>query len=100
LGAIFRNRVYTGKVSALNHSDQPSSEDRITSRILWLEGLEPGFNRGGRVDSFKRFIYIHGTSDEGLIGRPASHGCVRMKNADVIELFDAIKVGTPVLIRQ
>jgi lipoprotein-anchoring transpeptidase ErfK/SrfK len=70
----------------------------ITTRILWLRGLEPGRNSGKRVDSFRRFIYIHGTPDEGLIGTPASHGCIRMKNADVLELFDRVEVGTPVLI--
>lgn len=100
LGAIFKSRVFTGKVSAINLSDRPGLEDRVTSRILWLEGLEKGVNRGGRVDSFRRCIYIHGTPDEGLIGRPASHGCIRMKNKEVIELFDRVPLGTPILIRR
>lgn len=100
LGAIFKSRVFTGKASAINLSDRPGLEDRVTTRILWLEGLEKGVNRGGRVDSFRRCIYIHGTPDEGLIGRPASHGCIRMKNREVIELFDRVPLGTPVLIRR
>ena len=96
--AIFKSRVDTKKTAELNLSDHPSKEDFVTTRILWLEGLEPGLNRGGSVDSFARFIYIHATQDEGLIGRPASHGCIRMKNADVKELFDLVGVATPVEI--
>ena len=65
---------------------------------MWLTGLEEGFNRGGKVDSFKRYIYIHGTSEEGRLGTPSSHGCIRMKNKDIIELYDKIKLGTLVLI--
>ncbi len=95
---IFKNRVNTLTVSAINLSDRPSADDRITSRILWLDGLEPGVNKGKRVDSFKRQIYIHGTADEGLIGKPASHGCIRMRNADVVQLFDWAQVGTTVTI--
>ncbi|MGH7198186.1 MAG: L,D-transpeptidase family protein [Candidatus Omnitrophota bacterium] len=98
LNTIFRNRVNTRTVSAVNLSDRLSAEDRITSRILWLEGLEPGVNKGRRVDSFRRQIYIHGTPDEGLIGKPASHGCIRMRNADVVQLFDWAEVGTVVII--
>lgn len=95
---IFRERVSTGRVAALNLEPVPSKEDFVTSRILWLEGLEAGRNRGPGVDSFRRYIYIHGTADEGLIGRPASHGCIRMKNRDVIDLFDRVPAGTPVEI--
>ena len=98
VNTIFKNRVDTRSVSAVNLSDQPAVEDRITSRILWLEGLEPGVNRGKGVDSHRRQIYIHGTPDEGLIGRPASHGCIRMRNADVVQLFDWVEVGTVVTI--
>ena len=64
----------------------------------WLEGLEDGKNRGPGIDSFDRFIYIHGTNEEGLIGVPASHGCIRMRNADVLEVFDLVAVGTLVEI--
>ncbi|MBM3877158.1 MAG: L,D-transpeptidase [Verrucomicrobia bacterium] len=70
----------------------------ITTRILWLEGLEPGFNRGGNVDSFARYIYIHGTGDEPSLGRPASHGCIHLAADDLMPLFDELPVGTLVWI--
>jgi lipoprotein-anchoring transpeptidase ErfK/SrfK len=70
----------------------------MLSRILWLCGEEPGFNRGGDVDSMRRYIYIHGTGDDQPMGEPCSHGCVRMRNRDVIELFDLIEAGTRVCI--
>ena len=66
--------------------------------ILWLDGLEIGKNKGGNVDSKSRYIYIHGTAEEGLIGEPASLGCIRMKNTDVIKLFNRVRKGTQVLI--
>ena len=84
---IFRDRKKAGVLKEPNMGDTTVG-DTITSRILWLEGLEPGRNKGKGMDSYARYIYIHGTADEGLIGRPASHGCVRMRNADVIETFD------------
>ncbi len=95
---VFKNRVAVGRLNHANLTREPVKQDLVTSRILWLKGLEPGLNSGRRVDSFHRFIYIHGTADEGLIGTPASHGCIRMKNADVMELFDSVDVGTPVMI--
>ena len=79
-------------------SDDPEA-DWILSRILWLEGTETGRNRRGRVDTRSRYIYIHGTHDEARIGQPASHGCIRMLNADVIDLFDHVRPGESVLIR-
>ena len=66
---------------------------------MWLDGQEEGKNKGGSVDSYRRYIYIHGTHEEGLIGSKASHGCIRMFNADAIELFDRIEIGTKVLIK-
>ena len=75
-------------------------EDVITSRIMWLEGMEPGRNRGGHVDTHNRYIYIHGTSDEDHIGTPASIGCVRMRNRDVVELYRLVEAGTEVLIEE
>jgi L,D-transpeptidase YbiS len=72
--------------------------DWILSRILWLSGQEKGFNRLGEVDTMRRYIYIHGTPDSEPMGIPASHGCIRMRNADVIELFDRVSAGTPVNI--
>ena len=70
--------------------------DWITSRILWLSGLEPGRNRLGCVDSMRRYIYIHGTPHRNELGQPTSHGCIRLSDADVIELFDLVPVGTQV----
>ncbi|MBI5394545.1 MAG: L,D-transpeptidase [Verrucomicrobia bacterium] len=79
-------------------SDLRPSTDLIMSRILWLDGSEPGLNRGGDVDSHDRYIYIHGTVHEDRIGTPDSHGCVRMRNADVAALFEQVEQGTPVMI--
>ena len=75
-------------------------DDVITSRIMWLEGMEPGRNQGGHVDSYNRYIYIHGTSEEDKIGSPASIGCIRMRNQDVIDLYRQVDVGTEVLIEK
>lgn len=96
--AIFKERVFNGEIAEIYTDKTDINEDFVTSRIMWLEGQEEGINKGGNVDSYKRYIYIHGTPEEGLIGKPASHGCVRMKNKEVIELFDLIQVNTPVLI--
>jgi len=98
LGAIFRSRINTGRVATIYTDDTDLEEDDVTTRILRLTGLEPGKNQGPGVDSFSRYIYIHGTPEEGLIGQPASHGCIRMKNTDVIELFDLVEEGTVVMI--
>lgn len=98
IGAVFRGRVRTGEVAELLTSAVDVEEDLVLTRILWLEGLEPGVNRGPGVDSKNRYIYIHGTNEEGLIGTAASHGCVRMRNADVVDLYDAVEVGTEVRI--
>ncbi|WP_024328351.1 L,D-transpeptidase [Thioalkalivibrio sp. ALR17-21] len=98
-GTIFRARGNTGQTAEiLTGPDERSPRDNITSRILWLEGLEDGVNRGEGIDSLQRYIYIHGTDEEGRIGQPASHGCVRMRNDEVIELFPRLPVGTPVQI--
>ncbi|MES0326669.1 MAG: L,D-transpeptidase [Gammaproteobacteria bacterium] len=75
-------------------------EDVITSRIMWLEGMQPGRNQGGYVDTYQRYIYIHGTSDEEHIGTPASMGCIRMLNADIVELFRLVESGTEVMIEE
>lgn len=96
--AIFRDRRDTGQRAQVNLKSAASDSDFITTRILWLRGLEPGHNQGGDVDSYDRMIYIHGTADEGLIGTPASHGCIRMKNADVMDLFGRVETGTSVII--
>ena len=100
-GMVFKARQPTGKLSA----EWPTPEDNlITSRILWLEGLEPGRNQGldaaGRVvDTRRRFVYIHGTNQAEKLGRPNSHGCVLLSDQDVIRLFAQVPTGTPVLIR-
>jgi len=72
----------------------------ITNRIFWLEGLEPGFNRGGDVDTFARYIYIHGTGNETTLGRPDSHGCVHLAGVDLIPLYDKLPEGTLVWIAE
>jgi L,D-transpeptidase YbiS len=87
-GTIFR-----GRVPLAPNEPEPDTEDRILTRILWLDGLEP-HNANTRA----RFIYIHGTSHEETIGQPDSHGCIRMKTADLIALFDAVSTGTEVVI--
>ena len=91
-------RVFTGETSIIYLDSSRSKTDDITSRILWLQGEEDGINKGENIDSFKRYIYIHGTSEEGLIGQPASHGCIRLKNKDVIDLYKDVAIGTLVLI--
>jgi lipoprotein-anchoring transpeptidase ErfK/SrfK len=99
IGRVFRARVPTDEIAEI--SEDPayrSPEDLITTRILWLEGLEEGINRGPGVDSHDRYIYIHGTPEEERLGAPASHGCVRMRNADVIELFDLLSEAAIVYI--
>lgn len=96
--AVFVGRRFTGEIWTSELAEQFPQRDWILSRILWLCGNEPGRNRFGRVDSMRRFIYIHGTPDDQPMGVPRSHGCVRMRNADVIELFDLVQVGCPVLI--
>ena len=98
LGRVFEARAATRRVATIHTDPVDLPEDVITSRILWLEGLEQGKNRGRGVDSRERYIYIHGTNEEGLIGLPASHGCVRMRNRDVIELFELVGEGTAVEI--
>ena len=91
-------RIYTGDIATIYKDNTKSKTDDITTRILWLEGLELGKNKGDEIDSFKRYIYIHGTSEEGRLGTPASHGCIRMKNKDVIDLYNQVAIGTLVLI--
>jgi predicted GNAT family N-acyltransferase len=93
---VFVRRRPTGEVWTPELSATNPGRDWMLTRILWLSGREGGFNRGGNVDSLRRKIYIHGTGDDGSLGAPASHGCVRMRNADVIELYERVPVGTEV----
>ncbi len=99
INTIFTARVNTNKVAEIQINPNDTEDDFVTSRILWLDGLENGINSGVGVDSYSRYIYIHGTHEEGLIGQKASHGCIRMFNNDVIELFDMVSEGTKVQIR-
>ena len=97
-GAILKGRRWTGAIANIIKEPIDTEFDVVTSRILWLTGLEEGKNLGSGVDSKSRYIYIHGTAEEGLIGKPASDGCVRMYNDDVITLFDKVDTNTEVLI--
>ncbi len=94
VGMIFKSRRPTGKLATIQTRPIKGDGDDVTTRIMWLQGLQPGINEGKGVDSHARFIYIHGTPEEGLIGRPESHGCIRMNNTQVIELFNQVPVGT------
>jgi len=85
--------IYTSAL-ALAHPRR----DWILTRILWLKGLESGYNQGGTCDTQRRYIYIHGTPDSTEMGKPGSHGCVRMRNADLLILFEQISVGTELMI--
>ncbi|MGI3130983.1 L,D-transpeptidase family protein [Halopseudomonas pachastrellae] len=98
LGAVFIGRRPTGEVWSAELAASFPQRDWILSRILWLCGEKPGFNRGGNVDSQRRYIYIHGTGDDQPMGRPLSHGCVRMRNEDMVELFACTPVGCLVQI--
>ncbi|HEC16070.1 MAG TPA: murein L,D-transpeptidase [Sedimenticola sp.] len=92
--AVFVGRRATGEIYSPALGAAFPERDWILSRILWLTGLEPGRNRGGRVDSLRRFIYIHGCPDSEPMGEPRSHGCIRMRNRDLMELFDLVETGT------
>ena len=95
---FFVSREHIAQKANIIHEYIDSEDDFITSRILWLDGLVEGFNKGTNVDSLNRYIYIHGTHEEGLIGEKASHGCIRMLNHDVLELYDLIPEETTVNI--
>lgn len=95
---VFVEREATGEVYNSDLRKQFPHRDWILTRILRLQGDEPGINQGGRVDTFDRCVYIHGTPTETDMNKPGSHGCIRMHNDDVIELFDRVDVGTPLTI--
>jgi lipoprotein-anchoring transpeptidase ErfK/SrfK len=97
---VFVGRRPTGELFTPELREQDPGRDWVLTRILWLSGLERGRNRLGEVDTMRRYIYIHGTPDDVPLGAPASHGCVRMANTDVIRLFDRVEPGTPVLIEE
>ena len=97
--AVFVGRRATGEVYSGALAKQYPQRDWILSRILWLCGNEVGYNRLGSVDSMRRYIYIHGTPSSEPMGRPLSHGCIRMRNQDVIELYNYVSVGDEVMIK-
>ena len=99
LNSVFVGRRLTGEIYTPELAKKFPQRDWILSRILWLSGCEIGHNRLGQVDSMQRYIYIHGTPDSEPMGVPESHGCIRMRNDDVIELFDLIPVGTVVWLQ-
>ncbi|MFI3157599.1 MAG: L,D-transpeptidase [Methylococcaceae bacterium] len=100
LNSVFIGRRTTGEIHSPDLDKQHPQRDWILTRILWLGGLEPGKNRYGQVDSTWRYIYIHGCPDQLIDGSPQSHGCIRMKNADVLDLFNRIEVGVKVYIHE
>lgn len=98
-GVVFKSRVPTGHhYRELLTSEDGKNDNLITSRILWLRGLEPGVNRGGDVDTYERYVYIHGTNHDSRIGEPLSSGCVLMRNLDIIELYEEVRAGDLVWI--
>ncbi len=100
LGMVFKGRVAIGKRYWELSAAEQQSGNLITSRILWLKGMEPGINSGPGVDTFKRYVYIHGTNHEERIGKPLSAGCVLMRNQEILYLFDSVPLHSMVLIEQ
>ena len=96
--AVFVKRRPTGEVYTPELGERHPGRDWILTRILWLSGCESGFNRSGSCDTMRRYVYIHGTPDNTPLGKPGSRGCVRMRNAELVELFDLVTVGTEVRI--
>ena len=100
VNTVFVARRPTGEIYSNELHAQYPERDWILSRILWLSGLEIGHNRLGKVDTMRRYIYIHGAPDDHQMGVPSSHGCIKMANHDLIELFELVEVGTPVMIME
>jgi lipoprotein-anchoring transpeptidase ErfK/SrfK len=100
VNSVFAGRQKTGELYSPSLNKQNPGRDWILTRILWLSGLEPGKNQSGSVDTLQRYIYIHGCPEEEPMGVPNSHGCIRMRNDDVIALYDSVTTGTRVLISE
>ena len=98
INSVFVGRSATGEICSSELMTEFPNRDWILTRILWLSGTEVGVNRLGEVDTMQRYIYIHGTPDNVVLGQPGSHGCIRMRNSDVIALFNMVPVGTPIHI--
>ena len=100
LNTVFVGRRPTGEIYSEQLASAFPGRDWILTRILWLSGCQPGYNRLGNVDTMQRYIYIHGTPETEPMGEPLSHGCIRMRNADLIDLFERVSVGTPIVIEE
>ncbi len=100
VNAVLRGRRWTGEICTAGVYAENPHRDWILTRILWLSGCELGHNRLGNVDTFQRYIYIHGTPELELLGQPVSHGCIRMDNHELIELFNQVAAGTLVHISE
>jgi lipoprotein-anchoring transpeptidase ErfK/SrfK len=100
VNTVFVERRPTGEIYDTALAEKNPGRDWILTRILWLSGCEPGYNRLGRVDTMRRAIYIHGSPDSAEMGKPGSHGCIRMRSADIVELFDLVAPGTHVEIAE
>lgn len=100
LNTVFVRRRPTGEIWTPELAEQFPGRDWILTRILWLSGCQPGHNRLGCVDTMRRYVYIHGSPDSAEMGVPGSHGCVRMRNADIVELFERVPCYTAVDIRE
>ncbi|MGR8979188.1 MAG: L,D-transpeptidase family protein [Gammaproteobacteria bacterium] len=100
VNTVFIGRRPTGEIYNSDLAREYPNRDWILTRILWLGGLEPGKNRYGKVDTAWRYIYIHGCPDEFMLGKPESHGCIRMNNDDLVDLFDRVTAGMKVYIHE
>ncbi|MBK1695271.1 hypothetical protein CKO09_11070 [Chromatium weissei] len=99
MGTVFRGRRPTGEIFSAELAAASAQRDWILTRILWLTGCELGKNRGGMVDTLRRYIYIHGCPESEPMGEPHSHGCIRMRNQNLVDLFNQTALGTVVVIR-
>jgi len=90
IGGILDHRKFNGEIASINLDTTSTAIDIICTRVIRIIGLEDGVNKGGEVDTYLRKIYLHGTNEEGLIGKESSHGCIRMKNQDIVDLFDRV----------
>lgn len=100
LGAVFVGRRQTGEIFQPLLAERHPERDWILTRILWLSGREPGVNRLGKVDTMRRYIYIHGCPDREPMGQPASHGCIRMRNREIVTLFELVPAGCLTYIKE
>lgn len=100
VNTVFKARRPTGEIYSLDLRNSFPERDWILTRILWLSGQEIGKNRLGKVDTMRRYIYIHGSPDDEAMGIPGSHGCIRMRNQDILELFEQVCVGDQVVISE